>query len=228
MAIKYDTVVPWGRSYEEYVFMFDLNERDLGKSILGCGDGPASFNCIMNKNGRKVTSVDIIYQFTAAEIEQRINETFDIVITQTRNNSDKFIWTKIKDINELGSIRLSAMKEFLNDYEKGKTEGRYIFAEMPGLPFNDNNFDLALSSHFLFLHSDNLSLDFHLKSIAEMLRTAKEVRIFPLLDVNGNESPYVETVMNVYKEKGYSAERSKVDYEFQIGGNKMLVIKRDC
>jgi len=225
MPIKYDSVVPWGRSYEEYISMFNLNHYDLDKSILGCGDGPASFNTVMNKNGKLVISVDIIYQFSAAEIEQRINETFDVVITQTRNNSDKFIWTKIKDVNELGNIRLSAMKEFLKDYDKGRTEGRYIFAEMPALPFNDNDFDLALSSHFLFLHSDNLSLDFHIQSVAEMLRTAKEVRIFPLLDVNGDESPYVETVINIFSKKGYTAEKVKVDYEFQKGGDKMLVIK---
>jgi hypothetical protein len=225
MAIKYDSVVPWGRSYEEYISMFDLKDSDLNKSILGCGDGPASFNFRMNKNNKKVISVDIIYQFTKAEIEQRINETFKVVIEQTGNNVDKFIWTNFKDVDELGRIRLDAMKDFLNDYDKGKTEGRYIFAEMPELPFNNKSFDLALSSHFHFLHSDNLSLDFHLQSIAEMLRVAKEVRIFPLLDVNGNESPYVETVMNEYEKKGYSAEKVKVDYEFQKGGNKMLVIK---
>ncbi len=44
MSIKYSTVVPWGRSYNEYLDMFNLNKSDLGKKILGCGDGPASFN----------------------------------------------------------------------------------------------------------------------------------------------------------------------------------------
>jgi hypothetical protein len=225
MAVKYDSVVPWGRSYEEYISMFNLKESEINKSIIGCGDGPASFNCTMNKNGKKVVSVDIIYQFTATEIERRIIETFEVVIDQTRNNKDKFIWTKIKDINELGRIRLSAMNDFLQDYERGKAENRYLFAELPVLPFNNNHFDLALSSHFLFLHSDNLSLDFHLQSVNEMLRVAKEVRIFPLLGVNAKESPYVEPVIDYFSRKGYSAERVKVDYEFQIGGNKMLEIK---
>ena len=47
MEIKYESVVPWGRTFEEYVDMFNLTEVDLDKSILGCGDGPASFNYTM-------------------------------------------------------------------------------------------------------------------------------------------------------------------------------------
>jgi hypothetical protein len=225
MAIKYESIVPWGRSYSEYVSMFGLNESDLNKSILGCGDGPASFNSVMYKKGKRVISIDLIYQFSLIEIEQRIKDTFDIVMDQTRNNQEKFIWSNIQNIDELGMIRISAMKEFLNDYEQGKLENRYIFGELPGLPFNNSSFDLALSSHFLFLYTDNLSLEFHIQSIAEMLRVSKEVRIFPLLDFNANESPYVQEVINVYDKKGYSVERVKVDYEFQKGGNKMLVIK---
>jgi hypothetical protein len=179
----------------------------------------------MYKNGKKAVSIDIIYQLTSLEIEQRINDTFEIVLNQTGNNRDKFVWSNIKNIDELGRVRLSAMKEFLNDFEKGKIDNRYIFAELPNLPFNNRQFDLALSSHFLFLYSDNLSLDFHTQSIAEMLRVAKEVRIFPLLDMNANESPYAENVINTFNKKGYSVDRVKVDYEFQKGGNKMLVIK---
>ena len=212
MAIKYESIVPWSRSYSEYVFMFGLNESDLSKSILGCGDGPASFNSVMYKKGKKVISVDIIYQFSIIEIKQRIKATFDIVMNQTRNNQEKFVWSNIKNIYELGLIRLSAMQEFLNDYEKGKID--------------NNNFDLVLSSHFLFLYTNNLTLDFHIQSIAEMLRVAKEVRIFPLLDFNAIQSPYVEIIMNIYSKKGYSVKQLKVDYEFQKGGNKMLVIKQ--
>ena len=47
-------VVPWGRSYSEYVDMFDLGNQDLMGSVLGCGDGPASFNATMNKMGHCV------------------------------------------------------------------------------------------------------------------------------------------------------------------------------
>jgi hypothetical protein len=34
MAFQLDTVVPWGRSFAEYVRMFDLSEDDLRIGIL--------------------------------------------------------------------------------------------------------------------------------------------------------------------------------------------------
>lgn len=224
MSLKYESVVPWGRLFEEYVDMFGLSSSNLDKSILGCGDGPASFNSTMNKKNKKVVSIDPIYQLSKEDIEKRIEETYEIVLSQTSQNKDKFVWTKIKDVAELGDIRMKAMKEFLDDYNLGKTEKRYIFAELPTLPFKDLQFDLALSSHFLFLYTDNLSLDFHMKAIDEMLRVSKEVRIFPILDVNVERSPYVDKVIEKYNKEGFIAEEVEVNYEFQKGGNKMLRI----
>ena len=42
MPFSIDRVVPWGRNSAEYQAMFRLGEPDLGRRILGCGDGPAS------------------------------------------------------------------------------------------------------------------------------------------------------------------------------------------
>jgi hypothetical protein len=44
MAIQYPDIKPWGRSFDEYVRMFSLTHADIKRQILGCGDGPASFN----------------------------------------------------------------------------------------------------------------------------------------------------------------------------------------
>ncbi len=52
---------------------------------------------------------------------------------------------------------------------EGKTQGKYIPGELPELPFEDQAFDIALSSHFLFLYTDNLTLEFHITAIYEML-----------------------------------------------------------
>lgn len=225
MTIKYEEIVPWGRSFEEYLDMFDLDKEDLSKRILGCGDGPASFNSIMKKQkGKRVVSVDPIYQFAAQEISKRIDQTYQNVMDQTWENQDKFIWTKMKNMDNLGKVRMEAMREFLADYEDGKREERYLFAQLPNLPFEEKEFDLALSSHFLFLYSDNLSFDFHIEAINEMLRVAKAVRIFPLLDVNSKRSPYVDRVMAEYSKMNYDVAEVKVDYEFQKGGNTMLKI----
>lgn len=225
MAIKYESIVPWGRSFEEYVNMFNLTELDLNKNILGCGDGPASFNSIMKQKGKNAVSIDPIYRFSRDEIAKRIEETYQNVVNQTINNQDKFIWTKIKSVGDLANIRMAAMNEFLSDYETGKQEGRYICAELPVLQFHDKQFDLTLVSHFLFLYTANLSLDFHLQAIDEILRVSKEIRIFPLLDLNAVRSIYVDEIISRYKEMDYQVEEKKVDYEFQKGGNTLLEIK---
>ncbi|MFN9173477.1 MAG: SAM-dependent methyltransferase, partial [Synechocystis sp.] len=75
--MKLEKVVPWGRTLEEYKSMFSLSETDLTAKILGCGDGPASFNAEMIELGHHVVSIDPIYQFSAEQIEQRVRATYE-------------------------------------------------------------------------------------------------------------------------------------------------------
>ncbi len=157
MGIEYREIVPWGRSFEEYLLMFYLTEKDLEKKILGCGDDPASFNAEMKRRGFSCVSFDPIYTFSKNQIEHRITETYATVLEKTRENQEKFVWENIKDVEELGKLRMGAMQKFLEDYEAGKSESRYIAGRLPNLPFKDNSFQLAISSNFLFLYSDNLS-----------------------------------------------------------------------
>jgi hypothetical protein len=227
MPVEYNSIVPWGRSLTEYIEMFSLSDEDLKGSILGCGDGPASFNYEMTQKGLSVVSIDPIYKFDSKLLEQRIDKVYGHVLERTRVNMDKYIWKNISSVEELGKIRMDSMKKFLADYEKGKLEHRYIVGELPSLQFKDDSFDLALASHLLFLYSEQLSLDFHIKSIDELCRVSKEVRIFPLLDMNSNRSPYVDEVIEYFTKEGYSACEEKVNYEFQKGGNKMLRIKKN-
>ncbi len=202
--------------------MFRLSEDDLKGRILGCADGPASFNAQATANGGRVISCDPLYICTKAQIEERIAETYEEVIGQTRHNQEKFVWDTIPSVEELGRVRLSAMQEFLQDYEVGKSAGRYVTAELPQLPFSVGAFDLVLCSHFLFLYSANLSLEFHLSAITELRRIAKEVRIFPVLDYNAEVSPYLTPVIEACTAQGLKTNLERVPYEFQRGGNQML------
>ena len=63
MAFHYKDIVPWGRNFDEYKRMFDLKDFELKLKILGCGDGPSSFNEEYTQKGGKVTSIDPIYFF---------------------------------------------------------------------------------------------------------------------------------------------------------------------
>lgn len=225
MAFTLDKVVPWGRSYAEYIGMFSLTEADLGSRILGCGDGPAGFNAELTKSGGAVVSIDPVYIFDVEQIKNRIAETYETVMAQMRNNQNDYIWEVIPSIGALGEIRMSAMDTFLSDFELGKQEGRYIAEELPSLPFENGQFDIALSSHFLFLYSAHLSAEFHLQALQEMLRVAREVRVFPLLTLDGSVSRYLSLVSEEFASRGFDVQIVKVAYEFQRGGNQMLVIK---
>ena len=217
MAFELSKVVPWGRTLEEYKTMFTLSEEDLKKSI-------ASFNTEMTKLNNNVTSFDPIYQFTKEQLVNRIKETKDIVMKQTKENKDNFIWTNIKDLNELEKMRMGTMYNFIDDFEAGKEENRYIPHELPNKTnFSDKHFDIGLSSHFLLLYS-NLGLDFHIKSIDEILRICKEVRIFPILDLDAKESSMLKPIIDNYS-RGYDVKIEQTDYKFQKDGDKMLVIK---
>jgi hypothetical protein len=223
MSFALETAVPWGRSYDEYVAMFSLTETDLNKRLLGCGDGPASFNAELTKRGGKVVSVDPIYQFAAKDIRSRIDATYDEVMAQTRKNRNEFVWRHIKTIEALGSTRMKAMERFLEDYPDG--DGRYVTGELPYLPFADKEFNLALCSHFLFLYSEQFSLEFHLQSIRELCRVAAEVKIFPLLELGSRKSRHLDKVIAMLDKEEWNWCIEEVHYEFQKGGNEVLYIK---
>lgn len=225
MGLKLEEIVPWGRSFLEYTQMFDLSPDDLQHQIVDVAGGPASFNAEMNRQGHPIVSCDPIYRFTTAEIAQRLQETYPIVVETTRTHQHRFVWQEIASPDQLGQIRMAAMQQFLADFPQGIQEGRYIEASLPELPFADRTFDLALCSHLLFTYSDHLSLEFHLAAIQELSRVALQVRIFPLLvNMTGEVSPWLPPVLQALRQQGYAAEIKPVPYEFQKGGNQLLQI----
>ena len=225
MSFTLKNVVPWGRSFAEYVAMFALSGDDLRKRILGCGDGPASFNALLTRQGGSVLSVDPLYRFSVEDIRRRIRETFGSVMEQTRKNMHEFTWTSIQTLDDLGRLRMAAMEEFLSDYPQGAAQGRYVDGELPHLPFADGEFDLAICSHLLFLYSEQFSETFHVASIRELCRVAGEVRVFPLLELGARTSRHLPAVVAGLNAEGYAMTIVPVPYEFQRGGNQMMKVK---
>lgn len=224
--MKLDKVVPFGRSLDEYRHMFALTGKDLDKEILGVGDGPASFNAEMSRLGKHVISVDPLYAFSGRDIERQFHAVVDDVIAQVKTTPDDWVWDYHRSPEHLRENRVTVLANFLSDYAAGKQEGRYVVGELPGLLFEDDRFDLALCSHFLFLYSEQFPYDFHLASVREILRVAHEVRIFPLLTLMREQSPHLEPLIADLESQGHSVSVQSVDYELQRGGNKMLQIFR--
>lgn len=205
--------------------MFALTDEDLTRRILGCGDGPASFNAEAMRRGARVISCDPIYKWEPADIRTRIAATRDEILEQTRRNAGEFVWDSIHSVDELSQVRMAAMHVFLDDFAHGKSQGRYVASALPTLPFADQSFDLALCSHLLFLYSDQLGETFHHQSLRELCRLAGEVRVFPLLALGGRRSPFIDSAIAQLADSGHEATIETVPYEFQRGANQMMRIR---
>jgi hypothetical protein len=206
--------------------MFLLTGDDLHKTILGCSDGPASFNAELTKIGGKVISADPVYRFSTEEIRSRVVEVCPLIVSEVSKNRNDYVWEQIRDTDHLVQKRMDAMEIFLTDYEQGKSYGRYVEASLPDLPFETGAFDLALCSHFLFLYSSHVSLEVHLNSMKELCRVAKEVRIYPVVTLEGKCSEHIGPVVSELENDGLDVSLQKVRYRFQKGADKMLVAKR--
>jgi len=206
--------------------MFNLTDECLKQSIVGCGDGPASFNAEMTSCGGRVVSCDPLYAIPGNDIYERFAASIDEVLNQVRSTPERWVWKYHSDPDDLKHNRMEVMKNFIADYEQGTREKRYVTGEFPNLPFTDDQFDVALCSHFLFLYSEHFSEAFHVNSVLEMCRLAYDTRIFPILELDQSISRHLNAVCTAVREAGYHPEIIPVDYELQKGGNKMLRITK--
>ncbi|PLX94585.1 MAG: SAM-dependent methyltransferase [Desulfuromonas sp.] len=224
MPFILDSVVPWGRSFDEYIAMFLLSDKDLQTRILGCSDGPASFNAELHQRGGTALSVDPLYNFSPAAISGRIDATCATILAQLEANRDAYHWERFGSPAQLGKERMATMQRFLADLPQGRAEGRYLPAALPQLPLATGSFDLALCSHFLFLYSDHVDLNFHLQAVDELCRVASEVRIFPLVTLADTPSPHLEPLRHHLDQSGLMHSIETSNYHFQSGGDQMLRI----
>jgi hypothetical protein len=139
----------------------------------------------------------------------------------TAAGADRYVWDYYGDIDGHAAIRRASAEIFATDI--AARPDRYVPAALPELPFTADRFDLVLSSHFLFTYADRLDARFHLAALRELYRVSRgEVRIFPLLEQGGRAVPHL--VDEVLAEPDIPCCVRPVDYEFQRGGNQMLVL----
>ena len=224
-AFDFKTAVPWGRSFTEYQAFFALEGLSPGSRVLDCGAGPSSFAVEATERGLSVCAADPLYSVSATRIARRIEEVRPTMLASIRQAQARFVWDHYGTPERQEGVRLAAMQRFLADFGGRQHRAQYVAAALPSLPFRDRAFDLALSSHFLLLYSRQFDLAFHLEAVRELLRVAKGVRIFPLLDLDGRRSHHLEPLRTALAGDGFDSEIVRVDYEFQKGGNEMLRIE---
>ncbi|MFQ3544156.1 SAM-dependent methyltransferase [Halobacillus rhizosphaerae] len=222
-----DKVIFIGRTYEEYMDMFMLSEGDLkGKKILDCPSGACSFAASGQLKGWNTMAADIAYDHPAEDLVTKGREDLQHALTHMKNAESNYIWDYFQDLNQLQEYRERALHSCIEDMNKNSE--RYLPVQLPALPFKDNDFDMVLSAHFLFTYADRLNLQFHLDTLNELLRVAKEeLRVFPLVDLEGNRYEHLDHVIQYLKDNGCYVEEVKVPYEFQKGANSMLKVNKN-
>ncbi|MDF1678332.1 MAG: hypothetical protein P1U32_06515 [Legionellaceae bacterium] len=216
--------VLWGHHVSDYQEMFDLSDKMLTQTVLEYGCGASAVNAELHaKQCTKMVSVDPLFGPPKSELAAEITQCFDERVAQVLSDPSQFNVDGYGGMDAFLSYRRKGMDLFLEDYEKGLSEGRY--KAMPSdatLPFDDFAFDLALSSHYLFAASNEQSVDFHLQAIRELARVAKEARIFPLIEREGTPSELIGPVLLGLQQANFGAEVREVSCALYPEGNAML------
>jgi hypothetical protein len=225
--LNIDGIAFIGRTYAEYMSIFDLDETLLGRGpVLDCAAGPSSFTAEASKKGFDVTACDINYNQIPLDLFKKGVRDISHVFNKFDEADHLYTWDFYRDKEHVVSHRKMALGGFVKDFTRNKKSGRYVHSELPSLPFNDNTFSLALVSHFLFLYCDRLDFDFHLLCINELMRVcSEEVRIFPLVGLDAKTYIQMDNIMASLVSGGWEVEITKVPFEFQRGANQMMKIK---
>jgi SAM-dependent methyltransferase len=213
------------RSLAEYRAMFALTDIDLQRAILDCPGGAASAVAEINARGGDATASDPAYeQFDAHDLgEMSLAETRR-GNEYVRAHPDEYVWTFFADADEHLRSRTEAGSMFAAD--RSAHPLRYVPGALPELPFAAGAFDLVLSSHFLFSYADRFDNAFHRSAVRELMRVARtELRIFPLIAMGATAYPHIDSLRTGLADDGIGTEVVAVEYEFQRGGNQMLVCR---
>lgn len=223
---KLDGVVPWGRRLDEYRAFFALDDVQAGADILDIGGGPSSFAFEAGGCKFDVTAVDPIYTLDGPAIRARFDVTSKAMRAGMHAAAYRFNWSFYGSETLVHRRRQEALELFLADFARAGSR-RYVPAALPHLAFGDGTFDLALISHLLFLYGDEFDGAFHIAALREALRVADEVRVFPLVNLDGRPSSHLPGVIRALEDDGYKVALQPVAFEFQIGATKMLRVRRD-
>jgi hypothetical protein len=227
-ALELPTVSFFGRTLTEYGQFFALDVDKLRYAdVLDVAAGPSSF--VAEARLRKVdaVAVDPFYGAPAGDLSAQIERDYAHMIAQMKTRSRLFRLKAFPSLEAAETDRRLAAQRFLADYEAHYVHGRYVSGALPRLPFFDRTFDLVLCAHLLFVYAARFDYDWHLAACRELVRvSAGEVRIHPLVGLDGRPYPKLSTLRRELRESGIESEVIAVNYEFFTGANSMLVLRR--
>jgi len=214
------------RSFAEYEAMFDLSADDLTSGAIDVCAGGSSFVAECAADGLRAIAIDPAYAEPRTNMARAVRAAVTDGHAIIADHRDRFVWDYYGDAEHHRAIREQAAAAFLADLERHPE--RYIAGVLPTLPLADDTAGLVLCSHLLFTWSSTLDESWHLAALRELVRVAhREVRIFPLVAAGtGDPVPYLDDLMAELESDGVDVRPVHVPYEFQRGGNEMLVLTK--
>lgn len=221
-----DRVVLLGRTFEEYCryFAIDPNQaRSL--EILDVASGVSSFCVEAHQAGWRVTATDPIYETSVEEIAPRCQADLESVVRDI-GLAQTYRWDFYGSPAGMKTYRERAYRAFLADYAVARGT-RYVAGRLPSLPFPDGRFDLTLVSYLLLVYEDQLDYEFHRRALRELLRvTSGEIRIYPTVTFEARPPQWLDRWRNDVEFAGIEIREVATDFEFLLGSNAYLSIRR--
>ncbi|MCL1869858.1 MAG: class I SAM-dependent methyltransferase [Promicromonosporaceae bacterium] len=212
------------RHVDEYRAFLDLTDDDLAGRVLDCSAGASGFAAAVNAAGGDVTAVDPAYDdLDALRAAAARSEADGAAIVAAHDQ--RFTWAWYGTPERRQALRDEARRAFLADLDA--CPERYVAGSLPALPFDDDAFDLAVCSHLLFTWAHLFDAAFHRAALAELLRVAREVRVFPLVHQGaGAPVEFLPVLLDELRGQGHGVEIRRVPYTFQVGADRALVLRR--
>lgn len=227
-SFQLSSVAFFGRGFDEYVSMFDLDAGALrGRQVLDVAAGPSAFTAGANARGIDATAVDPLYGLSPDALATHALIDHRRVVAEMRRKPELFQRGTFASIDEAADARRESARVFTEDYEQHFVHGRYVGGALPELPFADGAFDTVLCAHLLFIYERQLDFDFHLAACRELARVSRgEVRIYPAAGAAGEPYPELARLRDTLFANGITLETQPVPHRFFVGSGTMLVLRR--
>lgn len=227
-SLELPSISFFGRTLAEYAQFFALDLAALRKrDVLDVAAGPSSFAAEACARGIDAVAIDPLYTSAPAELGARVEADYAHMFAQMRARPRLFKLKSFPSIDAAEIDRRLAAQRFLADFEAQRFYGRYVGGALPRLPFFDGTFDLVLCAHLLFTYAARFDFDWHLAACRELVRvSAGEVRLHPVVGTDGRTYAGLPRLRRELKAAGITSELVRVNYEFFVGTDTMLVLKR--
>ncbi len=213
------------RSFDEYAAFFALDPDALPPRIIDVSAGASGFTAEANRRASRAVAVDPAYALDAGCLTDRVRAGITRGQGMIKDNQVRYTYAWYGGAERRTQLRAHALVDFLADRETHPE--RYVTGALPDLPFADDAADLALCSHLLFTWADVFDEAWHDAALAELLRIAPEVRIFPfVLRGAGDAIEFVPRVLDRVRQAGHGVEVRATAYEFQVDVKDVLILTR--